>query len=175
MLKCHNIFNGRFAISKMRLLYGEGEKKAIVYFLDAAKTAESATCLKDKCGAVIVKDNKIISRGFNHPPANTKPRCLEDKSKYHPKVTDKTCCIHAENHAISNALKGHPKELIGSSLYFIRLGKDGEITKAGKPYCTLCSKNALEEGIKEFVLWHNHGMVAYGTEEYDDISHSYKE
>jgi deoxycytidylate deaminase len=39
-------------------------------------------------------------------------------------VTDKTCCIHAEQRAIMNALRNHPNEIEGADLYFMRLDKD---------------------------------------------------
>jgi hypothetical protein len=30
---------------------------------------------------------------------------------YHRKVTDKTCCIHAEQRALFDALKNHPEQI----------------------------------------------------------------
>ena len=44
--------------------------KEKLYFNEAAKEAEKALCLKDKCGAVVVLDNEIIGRGFNAPANN---------------------------------------------------------------------------------------------------------
>jgi len=90
-------------------------------------------------------------------------------------VTDKTCCVHAEQRAIMDALRNHPKEMIGSTLYFIRLYEDWNMSFSGKPYCTICSKMALDVGISEFVLWHKNGIVAYSTEEYNLISYRYSE
>lgn len=46
---------------------------------------------------------------------------------------------------------------------------------SGKPYCTICSKLALDVGISEFVLWHNEGICVYNTIEYNEISFGYKE
>ena len=102
-------------------------------------------------------------------------RCHCDKEQYHKKVTDKTCCIHAEQRAILDALKSASDQLPGSDLYFIRLDQKGEITKAGEPYCTICSKMALEVGIKSFHLWHSKGIIAYDTEEYNILSYQYQE
>ncbi|MBO4517078.1 hypothetical protein J5751_06735 [bacterium] len=48
-------------------------------------------------------------------------RCTCDKKSYDFKVTDKTCCIHAEQRAMFDALRNHPNELIDSELFFIRL------------------------------------------------------
>jgi hypothetical protein len=47
--------------------------------------------------------------------------------------------------------------------------------KSGKPYCTICSKSALDIGIKEFVLWHEDGICAYDTAEYNLLSFDYQE
>ena len=65
-------------------------------------------------------------------------------------------------------------KLIGSDLYFIRLDQEGKPAKSGNPYCTICSKMALEVGIKTFHLWHSEGIVAYDTEEYNILSYQYQ-
>jgi len=160
----------------MRYLSGDEEKVAM-HFLDvASKQARFATCQRSKCGTVIVKDGQIIGDGFNSPPHDleSQRKCLIDKDKYHKKVADKTCCVHAEQRAIIDALKKNPEKIIGSRLYFIRLDLDNNILKAGKPYCTHCSKLALDSGIKEFVLWHDEGICVYDTEEYNEISFGYR-
>ena len=97
-----------------------------------------------------------------------------DKDTYHKKVADKTCCVHAEQRAIMDALKKNSQELKGSTLYFIRLDLDNNILKAGRPYCTHCSKLALDSGIKQFVLWHEEGIALYDTEEYNELSFKYQ-
>jgi hypothetical protein len=52
-----------------------------------------------------------------------------------------------------NALIDAPDKIIGSRLYFVRIDNNGKPTPAGKTYCTICSKMALDAGISEFVLW----------------------
>ena len=88
-------------------------------------------------------------------------------------MTDKTCCIHAEQRAIMDALSKNPIKLIGSRLYFIRLDDKDNTSKAGEPYCTICSKMALDVGISEFVLWNDKGVCVYETEEYNILSFQY--
>ena len=97
------------------------------------------------------------------------------KESYDKRVTDKTCCMHAEQRAIMDAMKRNPEELHGSRIYFIRLSEDGRIAKSGKPYCTICSKMSLDSGIKEFVLLHDDGICVYDTEEYNALSYQYKD
>lgn len=161
----------------MRILSGEEESEAIMFMNEAAVYARKATCLKRKCGSVVVKDREIIGEGFNSPPGNleSQRRCGIDKSSYDRKVTDKTCCIHAEERAIFDALKKNSPKVEGSTLYFVSVDENGKTQRAGKPYCTGCSKRALEAGIKHFALWHEAGICVYDTEEYNDISFEYKE
>ena len=73
-----------------------------------------------------------------------------------------------------DALKNNPTRLKNSTLYFIRLSKENEKQFAGNPYCTICSKMALDVGIKEFILMHKDGIKSYNTEEYNQLSYNYK-
>jgi len=161
----------------MKFLSGQEEIEAIKYFNKAAETALNSTCLRSKCGAVIVKDNEIIGYGFNSPPGNleSQRRCTKDKQKLHAKVTDKTCCVHAEERAIIDGLRKNPGKILESRLYFIRLDKKGILAKAGKPYCTICSKLSLDVGIAEFVLWHENGICVYNAIEYNNLSYKYSD
>ncbi len=159
----------------MRYLFGK-EKEEAEKFIDlAAIVAKGSSCLRAKCGAVIVKENEVIGYGFNSPPGNKKlEKCLKEDLPEGFK-SDRTCCIHAEERAIMLALKKDPQgtALPGSRLYFIRLDEKGEKTFAGKPYCTICSKMALDTGISEFTLWHEGGICVYETEEYNRLSFEY--
>jgi deoxycytidylate deaminase len=133
--------------------------------------------LRRKGGSIIVKDNEIIGQGFNSPvnDLESQRRCNFDKELYNKKITDKTCCIHAEQRAIIDALKNNAKKIDSSRIYFNAVDENGNIIKAGKPYCTICSKLALETGIKEFVLWHEESICVYNTEEYNTLSYNYNE
>ena len=160
----------------MRYLSSDEELNALEYIKKAAKIALDATCERSQCGSVIVNNDEIIGSGFNSPPRNNnQKRCSDAKDSYHKKVTDKTCCVHAEQRAIMNALRNNKNKLLGSRLYFIRLDKEGNPSKAGNPYCTICSKMALDVGIKEFVLWHEQGICVYDTEEYNALSFQFKQ
>ena len=156
----------------MKYLSGDEEKKALEYIAKAAEVAINATCKRSKCGSVIVKLDEIIGSGFNSPPQDIEKqrRCYYKKNSYHIKVTDKTCCIHAEQRAIMDALRKNPYKLLGSRLYFVSLNNDKTPSRVGEPYCTICSKMALDVGIGEFVLWHKKGVCIYNTKEYNDLS-----
>lgn len=161
----------------MKILAWEQEKKAEKYFIIAWEIAKNATCERSKCWCVIIKDDEIIWQWRNTPPHHleSQRRCNCDKNSYHRKVTDKTCCIHAEQRAIIDALKSNPDKIEGSDLYFMRLDKEWNMSKSWNPYCTICSKMALDTWIKHFLLRHEEWMAEYDTEEYNLLSYQYTE
>lgn len=145
------------------------------YMRQAAQVALDATCERRLCGSVIVAQGEIIGRGFNSPAQNleSQRRCDVSKNLYHRKVTDKTCCVHAEQRAILDALRHHPDKVVGSRLYFVSIDESGDTLRSGQPYCTLCSKLTLEVGIAEFALWHKEGVGVYDTAAYNDLSYEF--
>jgi deoxycytidylate deaminase len=102
-------------------------------------------------------------------PCNFNGSCFKDSLSIDFK-SDKTCCIHAEQRAIIDTLRKNPERISGSSLFFIRLDENDIPKRSGDPYCTICSKMALDVGIKYFNLWHNDGWVAYETDYYNKLS-----
>ena len=161
----------------MRYLSSDEEKKALEYIAKATEVAQNATCERSKCGSVIVQLDDIIGSGFNSPPQDIEEqrRCSYSKDSYHKKVTDKTCCVHAEQRAILEALKNNSSEVPGSTLLFVRLDENDQPKHSGEPYCTICSKMALDVGIGKFCLWHKEGWTAYDTKYYNELSFQYKE
>ncbi len=169
----------------MHILSGEEALVARAYLEQAAQLAQQATCTRSRCGSLIVAHDRVIGRGVNSPPREdaSQRRCANNKASYHPKITDKTCCVHAEQRAIMDALRNGsatslasdvaPQELIRSRLYFVRLDDQGKPPFAGQPYCTICSKMALDAGIAEFVLWHEEGITVYKTDEYNMLSYTF--
>jgi deoxycytidylate deaminase len=182
----------------MRILEGEEKAVAEKWFEICVQAAKTSTCKRHRCGALIRKneisyyeeiersrynrvlqdvEDHLLSFGFNSPPGNleSQRRCLKRKDRLHPKVTDKTCCVHAEQRAIMDALRINAEALKGSRMYFARINNEGSIVASGKPYCTICSKMALDVGIKEWVLWHPEGIKEYGAEEYNELSYQFND
>ncbi len=159
----------------MKYLSGEEEREALKWINKAANIALQSTCYRSKCGSIIVENDEIIGSGFNSPPQNiTLDHCLKEDLPLDFK-SDKTCCIHAEQRAIMNALKTNPDKISGSRIYFIRLDDKGNKKTSGQPYCTICSKMALDAGIQEFVLWHDEGICVYNTKEYNELSFKFQQ
>lgn len=118
------------------------------YFLEIAQVvSKRSTCLRRFYGAVIVKDNIIISTGYNGAPrgeANCSDtgRCVRQELNI-PKGERYELCVavHAEQNAIIN---GDPVKMKGATIYIAGFNADGSIAP-GEP-CLLCQrmiKNAL--------------------------------
>lgn len=154
----------------MKILKGAKKKEALNFINQAAKLALRSNCLRAKCGSIIVYDWEEIGIGWNGPPQDIQlEHCLKD---YLPEdfKSDRTCCIHAEQRAIFDALRRNPDKLKGSEIYFIRLDESNKKEFAGEPYCTICSKMALEVGISDFVLYRKEGICVWDICEYNERS-----
>ena len=136
--------------------------------------AKLSTCKRSKCGSIIVANRALtIGKGQNSMPCHEVGECFKD-SLHTSFKSDRTCCMHAEQRAIIDALQGPFSRWVrGSTLFFIRLDENNNPVHAGKPYCSICSKMALDVGIKWFVLWHKDGWTAYDTKEYNDLTFQY--
>ena len=144
------------------------------YFELARQEAVKAGCLRDKCGAVVVMDCIVVGAGYNGPPsgAEANRKCdLELTSSSKPKA-DRTCCVHAEWRAIIDAIQ-NKKDITGSTLYFTRVDNAGVIKKSGQPYCTVCSRLALDTGVRYFALWQEEGIKLFDTKDYNDLSYKF--
>ena len=161
------------------------EARWLYWFRTACNVAQRSLCLKSRCGAVLVNKpsyvqegtsplfgGTLLSVGFNGPPKNDAAyrRCgLTTPSKAHPKA-GRTCCVHAEVRALLSA----PRErLVGSTLYFSRVNELGYLQPSGRPWCTECSKLALDLGVEKWVLWHADGPAEYDADHYDWLSNRY--
>ena len=159
----------------MKILANADKQTALVWLEKVAEIARQATCQQVRYASAIVADGQIIGHGFNSPPGalESQRRCQFQKDHYHQKVVDKTCCVHAEQRAIIDALKNFPEKIIGSQIYTARIDEDGRSIKCGLPYCTVCSKMVLDVGIKDFILYQDAGVCLYDTEEYNNLSFNY--
>ena len=124
----------------------------INYYLDIAQTvAERATFMRRRFGSVIVKNDAIISTGYNGAPrgrANCTDLgyCLREKFSI-PTGTRYELCrsVHAEANAIINADR---EKMIGSTLYLACLGNDGSAVP-GTDSCMMCKRMVINAGISE--------------------------
>ena len=121
----------------MHYLKEKEYEEAFTYLQQAARLAQQATCLRKKSASIIVQGKEIIGQGVNKPPLGvTLTTCLKDSIPKNFK-SDRTCCVHAEQHAIVDALQKNPDKLPGARLYFSRINDQGTMVTVGKPYCTI--------------------------------------
>ena len=126
------------------------------YYLDIAETVlERATCLRRVYGAIIVKNDEIISTGYNGAPrgrANCVDMgyCSREAMKV-PRGERYELCrsVHAEANAIIHASRS---DMIGSTLYLV--GRDavsGELVPDANP-CSMCKRMIINAGISRVVV-----------------------
>jgi dCMP deaminase len=119
------------------------------YFMGIARLAATrSTCLRRQVGAVIVKDKKILTTGYNGAPSGLKHcldiGCLRDKLKIPSGERHELCrATHAEQNAIVQAA------LFGVSI-------DGATMYSTTQPCILCTKLIINAGIKRIVIQHSY-------------------
>jgi len=89
-----------------------------IYMELAVKIAQRSHCIKRHVGAVLAKETRIVSLGYNGPPAGTN-NCDEEYPETGCAVDSKGSCslaIHAEQNAILYAAK-NKVNIKGSTLY----------------------------------------------------------
>ena len=125
------------------------------YYLDIAQSAlERSTCLRRKYGAVIVKNDEIISTGYNGAPRGRKNctdvgTCIREELKV-PRGERYELCrsVHAEQNAIISAPR---KDMIGATMYIVGVdAKTGKFVENSMP-CALCKRFIINSGITSIV------------------------
>jgi dCMP deaminase len=114
------------------------------YYMNiAVQTSLRSTCIRRKVGAIIVKDDRILSTGYNGAPSGI-PNCCDDCKRCYRsahnipsgQMLDMCYAVHAEQNAIMNALKTG-EDLKGAALY------------VNTYPCVTCFKLTVQAGIKE--------------------------
>ena len=157
----------------------------INYYLDIARTvAERGTCLRRNYGAIIVKNDEIISTGYNGAPRGISS-CLEQgecrrSNAERGKDYSNCCSVHAEQNAIISASR---RNLLGSTLYLVGFECD-YFKHSSKPLayvndpapCSICKRMIINAGIDKVVVRLNKDnfMVLYTKDwKVDDIVGGY--
>lgn len=128
----------------------------INYYLDIAETViERGTCLRRNFGAIIVKNDEIISTGYVGAPRGRKnccdlKYCTREKLNV-PRGERYELCrsVHAEQNAIISAPRN---EMIGATMYLVgKTYSDGEYVAKSNP-CALCKRMIINAGIKDLYI-----------------------
>ena len=102
------------------------------YMRMAVIWAENSYCQRRKVGALIVKENMIISDGYNGTPSGFENVCEDENNMTKPYV------LHAEANAITKIARSSNSSE-GATLYF-----------TASP-CIECAKLIIQAGIKRVV------------------------
>lgn len=126
------------------------------YYLDIAEAAAGrGTCLRRNFGAIIVKNDQILSTGYSGAPrgrhnCSDLGYCLRDRMNI-PRGERYELCrsVHAEANAIINAARS---DMIGSTLYLVgRDAKTGELVPDANA-CSMCKRLIINAGIARVVI-----------------------
>ncbi|MBR2481255.1 MAG: cytidine deaminase, partial [Oscillospiraceae bacterium] len=126
------------------------------YYLDIAETdLERATCLRRIYGAIIVKNDEIISTGYNGAPRGRRNcvdmgYCTREAMKI-PRGERYELCrsVHAEANAIISAAR---RDMVGGDIYLV--GKDartGELLSDATS-CSMCRRLVINAGLKRIII-----------------------
>ena len=121
-------------------------KSKDVYFSEIADLVSTrSTCLRNTVGAVIVKDSKILSTGYNGAPKGL-PHCDELGGCMRNRLGVKS----GERHELCRGLHAEQNSIIQAAFH-------GVSVKGAKMYCTtrpcsICTKMIINAGITEVVF-----------------------
>ncbi|MCK5240086.1 MAG: dCMP deaminase family protein, partial [Candidatus Thorarchaeota archaeon] len=121
-------------------------KSKDVYFSEIADLVSTrSTCLRNTVGAVIVKDSKILSTGYNGAPKGL-PHCDELGGCMRNRLGVKS----GERHELCRGLHAEQNSIIQAAFH-------GVSVKGAKMYCTtrpcsICTKMIINAGITEVIF-----------------------
>ena len=126
------------------------------YYLDIAESVlVRSTCLRRKYGAIIVRNDEIISTGYCGAPRGRKNCsdlgvCTRDKLNIpHGERYELCRSVHAETNAIISASR---RDMIGATLYIAcRDGVTNELV-TGTSCCAMCTRTVINAGIEMVVI-----------------------
>ncbi len=132
------------------------------YFMNIAyETARRSNCSRRKIGAVLVRDRRIVSTGYNGTPLGVKncfdggcARCSSDVPS--GQSYDTCICVHAEQNAIILAARNG-------------ISTDGSVLYTTLRPCFGCAKESVQAGIVEVVYYEDYGYPDELEAVYQDL------
>lgn len=126
------------------------------YYLDIADAVlRRSTCLRRKYGAIIVRNDEILSTGYNGAPRGRTNcidygSCTRDKLGIPSGERYELCrSVHAEANAIISSAR---RDMLGGTLYLVgRDAKTDELLEDTMP-CSMCKRLIINSGISEVIL-----------------------
>ncbi len=126
------------------------------YYLDIAETVtERSTCIRRNFGAIIVKNDEIISTGYAGAPRGRQNcsdlgKCVREELNI-PRGTRYELCrsVHAEANAIISAAR---RDMLGATLYLACKDYKTKELVPGTSCCSMCKRLVINAGIKNVVV-----------------------
>lgn len=126
------------------------------YYLDIAQTvAERSTCLRRCYGAILVKDDEIVSTGYNGAPRGRKNcadlgHCTREELGIPSGERYELCrSVHAEANCIISAAR---RESLGGTIYLACIDPQSGELMAGTTSCAMCRRLIINAGIAQVVI-----------------------
>lgn len=126
------------------------------YYLDLAEVvSQQCTCLRRHYGAIIVKNDEVISTGYVGAPRGRKNCsdmgvCIREKLNI-PRGERYELCrsVHAEANAIISASR---RDMLGSSLYLVGVEVPTGGYVSGGNSCSMCKRMIINAGIEKVIV-----------------------
>ena len=126
------------------------------YYLDIAATVlERSTCLRRCYGAIIVKNDEIISTGYNGAPRGRKNcadlgYCTREAMNIPSGERYELCrSVHAEANCIISAAR---RDTLGATLYMVcKNPRTGELIPHSTS-CSMCRRLIINAGIEKVII-----------------------
>ena len=137
------------------------------YYLNIAKAVSARSpCIRRQFGAIIVKNDAVISTGYNGPARGVvncmDVGCIKNELDLPPYTGYDYCPgVHAEENALLNAAR-HGSSVLDGTLYLYGQRFNGDSLTEGRP-CDRCKRAIINAGIKKVV-----------TKSVDGVIHKYK-
>ncbi len=109
----------------------------------AGQVSERSTCLRRRCGAVLVRDKRILATGYNGAPSGLahcgEVGCLREKYGVQA----------GERHELCRGLHAEQNAIIQAALHGVAI-RDATIYTTHQP-CSLCAKMLINAGVTDIV------------------------
>ena len=126
------------------------------YYLDLADVvSQRGTCLRRRYGAVIVKNDEVISTGYVGAPRGRKNctdlgYCIRQQLNI-PRGERYELC--RSEHAEANAIISAPRDkMLGSTLYLAGRDADTGVYIKNSSSCSMCKRMVINAGIEKVVI-----------------------
>ncbi len=111
------------------------------YFMDIATlVAKRSTCLRRSVGAVIVKDKRILSTGYNGAPSGLK-HCIDIGC-----LREQLNIASGERHELCRGIHAEQNAIIQAAFHGVSI-KNAALFCTNQP-CSICAKMIINAGIK---------------------------